>query len=184
MRAYFGRLFAEIASDKDGGVPQAQTQRFGVVDYREEDAIEFPAGLPAFEQERLFLAMEPPRTKPLIYLQSLARPELCFVTLPLLLVDPAYRLAVGTEDLRILGLTDLLERGGQPEIGRDVEALAIMSVTNSRPTANLLAPVIVRKTSEGGGARAGVQAIRVDREYSHEHAWGLGQADDGVTACS
>ena len=152
-------------------MPQAQTQQFGPVDYREEDAIEFPLGLPAFEEERRFLAIERQQTKPLVYLQSLGRPELCFVTLPLSLVDPAYKLAVSSEDLRILGLTDFLERGEQPEVGRDVEAYAIMSVTNSCPTANLLAPVLVRRLSRAG-SRLGVQAIRMDGRYSHEHAWG------------
>lgn len=151
-------------------MPQAQTQQFGPVEYREEDAIEFPLGLPAFEQERKFLTIEREQTKPLVYLQSLGRADLCFIALPLLMVDPSYQLAVSAEDLRVLGLTDLLERGSQPEIGRDVEALAIMSVTNSRPTANLLAPVLVRKSP---AARKGLQSIRSDSRYSHEQLWGV-----------
>jgi flagellar assembly factor FliW len=151
-------------------VPQAQTQQFGPVEYREEDAIEFPLGLPAFEEERLFLAIERERTTPLVYLQSLGRADLCFIALPLLVVDPAYKLAVSAEDLRVLGLTDFSERGSQPEIGRDVEALAIMSVTNSRPTANLLAPVLL---SLSHSPRRGLQAIRSDNRYSHEQVWGV-----------
>jgi flagellar assembly factor FliW len=154
-------------------VPQAHTQQFGPVEYRNEEVIEFPSGLPAFEQERQFLGIERAETRPLVYLQSLGRPDLCFVALPLLVVDPAYKLAVSAEDLRILGLTDFLENGEQPEIGRDVEALAIMSVTNSRPTANLLAPVLIRKAAGGQGGKKGLQAIRADRRYSHEHVWGV-----------
>lgn len=159
-------------------MPQAQTQQFGPVEYREEDAIEFPLGLPAFEEEHRFLAIERPQTKPLVYLQSLGRADLCFIALPLLVVDPTYQLAVSAEDLRILGLTDFLDSGTQPEIGKDVEALAIMSVTNSRPTANLLAPVLVRKSSpdaQSGEAtpRKGLQAIRGDKRYSHQQVWGV-----------
>ncbi len=149
-------------------MPQTQTQQFGPVEYREEDAIEFPLGLPAFEQERKFLTIEREQTKPLVYLQSIGRADLCFIALPLLMVDPSYQLAVSAEDLRILGLTDLLDRGEQPRIGKDVEALAIMSVTNSRPTANLLAPVLVGKSQT---PRKGLQAIRSDNRYSHEQLW-------------
>lgn len=156
-------------------MPQAQTQQFGVVDYQEEDAIDFPLGLPAFEQEHLFLTIERPQTKPLVFLQSLCRADLCFVALPLLVVDPAYKLSVSAEDLRVLGLTEFLESGRQPAIGTNVEALVIMAVTNSRPTANLLAPVIVSLAAPGDkkpSRRVGVQAIRIDRDYSHEHPWG------------
>lgn len=152
-------------------MPQAETKQFGRIEYREEDAVAFPLGIPAFEDEKRFLALERPETKPLIFLQSLSRAELCFVTLPLLLVEPGYRLAVSAEDLRVLGLTDLAQAGAQPEIGRDVEALAIMSVTNSRPTANLLAPVLLRKGQRKGDAGRGVQAVRIDCRYSHEHFW-------------
>ena len=42
---------------------------------------------------------------PLIYLQSLEDPGLCFITMPILAVDPRYRLRVSGEDLDKLGLT-------------------------------------------------------------------------------
>ncbi len=152
-------------------MPQAETKQFGTIEYREEEAVEFPIGLPAFEQERKFLPIERPETKPLVFLQSLSHAELCFVTLPLLLVDPTYRLAVSAEDLRILGLTDILNRCAQPEVDRDVRALVIMSVTDSRPTANLLAPVMINISPPDGAPRRGVQAIRFDSQYSHEQIW-------------
>ena len=150
-------------------MPQAQTKQFGTIEYREEETVEFPLGLPAFEEERKFLTIERPETHPLVFLQSLSHADLCFVTLPLLLVDPVYQLAVSAEDLRVLGLTALLPNGVQPEIGRDVRALAIMSVTNSRPSANLLAPVLINISSPS--PRNGVQAIRLDAQYSHEQIW-------------
>jgi flagellar assembly factor FliW len=154
-------------------VPQAATKQFGTIEYRNEETVEFPLGLPAFEQERKFLLLQRPETGPVVFLQSLGQAGLCFVTLPLLVVDPSYQLSVSAEDLRILGLTEPFLRGEQPEIGREIEALAIMSVTNSRPTANLLAPVIVNISPRGRRLPAiGVQAIRLDSQYSHEHPWG------------
>jgi flagellar assembly factor FliW len=154
-------------------VAQAETRQFGTIDYRNDETVEFPLGLPAFEQERKFLLIQRQETGPMVFLQSLGQPGLCFVTLPLLVIDPFYQLSVSAEDLRILGLTESLLKGVQPEVGREIEALAIMSVTNSRPTANLLAPVIINVLPRGLQLPAiGVQAIRLDRQYSHEHALG------------
>ena len=152
---------------------QAKTKQFGTIDYRNEETVEFPLGLPAFEQERKFLLIQRPETGPMVFLQSLGQPGLCFVTLPLLVVDPFYQLSVSAEDLRVLGLTESLLKGEQPEVGREIEALAIMSVTNSCPTANLLAPVIVNILPRSQRLPGiGVQAIRLDSQYSHEHPFG------------
>ena len=56
-------------------MPQVDTQQFGPIEYVEEDAITFPLGLPAFEQETSFLLVAPAKTSPLVFLQSLGRPE-------------------------------------------------------------------------------------------------------------
>ena len=145
-------------------VPQVNTEQFGPIEYRLEDAISFPLGLPAFERETSFLLIAPAKTKPLVFLQSLGRSELCFVTLPLTVVDPNYQLAISAEDAHVLELTEqALEAVGQAG-GGPVESLAIVSLTDSCPTANLLAPVVIHRA-----ARKGLQAIRLDSRYSHQH---------------
>ena len=144
-------------------MPTARSQQFGDLQYDESEAITFPSGLPAFESERNFVLVTTPSTKPLVFLQSLERPDLCFVTLPLLTVDPGYQLSVSAEDLRVLGLTEVFSPSRQPQIGPEITCLAIMSLTDSRPTANLLAPVVI-----GNSSRKAVQAIRADSLYSHE----------------
>lgn len=126
-----------------------------------ETVIEFPAGLPGFEQETRFLALEQPGTKPLVFLQSLSQPELCFITLPVGAVDPDYRLEVSPEDLRLLELPE----NRQPQIGTEVLCLVIVSVAEARrPTANLLAPLVVNLRT-----RRAVQAIAPDTGYSHQY---------------
>ena len=45
---------------------------------------------------------------PLVYLQSLDDPALCFITMPILAADPCYKLRVNGEDLEQLGLSHLL----------------------------------------------------------------------------
>jgi len=145
-------------------VPQADTQQFGLIEYVEDDVIEFPVGLPAFEQETSFLLITPLKTKPLVFLQSLGRSELCFVTLPLEVVDPNYQLSVSAEDSKILSPAgQTLTAVGQAD-GVQVECLAIISLTGSRPTANLLAPLVINRAT-----RRAVQAIRLDNTYSHQH---------------
>ena len=55
--------------------------------------------LPGFDSRRRFVAVRFVESDPLIYLQSLEDPALCFVTMPILSVDPRYRLKVSSEDL-------------------------------------------------------------------------------------
>jgi flagellar assembly factor FliW len=142
-------------------MPRLQTIHFGTITYRESAVLEFPYGLPAFEQERRFLPIEQPSTAPVIFLQSLSHPELVFITLPVLLVDPAYRLMLSLEDLEALALA--IDR--QPQIGKDVLCLAIVTVTEHKtPTANLMAPVVVNLKT-----RCALQAIQAEAGYSHQH---------------
>jgi flagellar assembly factor FliW len=85
---------------------------------------------------------------------------LCFITLPILAVDPQYRLRVSSEDLARLDLPP--ER--QPQLGRDVLCLAILSLQESGPTANLLAPVVVNVLN-----LKAMQIIVPESDYSHQH---------------
>ena len=149
-------------------MPQADTQQFGPIEYAIEDVIYFPLGLPGFEQERSFLLITPLNAKPLVFLQSLGRSELCFVTLPLEVVDPNYQLSVSAEDWQVLGLAGQNPWAVGQELdrldGSRMRCLAIISLTESRPTANLLAPLVINLMQ-----KQGVQAIRLDNLYSHQH---------------
>ncbi len=142
-------------------MPSIETRNFGRLEYEQNAVLEFPAGLPGFEQERVFVAIEQPDTKPLVFLQSLTQPDLCFLALPVLAVDAQYRLSIAAEDLRLLELPE----ESQPVIGSEVICLAILSLAEGRPpTVNLLAPLVVNLKT-----RRAVQAIQVDTEYSHQH---------------
>jgi len=142
-------------------MPRFETAHFGVVDYQEESVLLFPVGLPAFEEERRFLPIEQPSTAPVIFLQSLNRPQLVFVTLPVLLVDPNYTLHVSEEDLQALGL----ETSRQPALGAEVACLTLITLAESRPpSANLLAPILINLQT-----RTAVQAIFSQSGYTHQH---------------
>ena len=141
-------------------MPTFETKNFGVVSYQPESVLEFPSGLPGFEEQRQFLALNYDHTKPLVYLQSLSDTGLCFITLPVHCVDPEYRLQVGEEDLGLLGLAP----DRQPAIGSEVVCLIVVSIQENGPTVNLLAPIVVNLTT-----LKAVQAIAPESHYSHQH---------------
>src|SRR5574340_516451 len=144
-------------------MPLCDTKYQGTLEYDTASVMDFPLGLFGFESENKFLPLEPPGAAPIVLLQSIATPQLCFITLPVLVVDPGYRLAISPEDLQTLGRP----AGRQPRIGEDVLCLALITIKPGRPTtANLLAPLIVDlKTMRA------VQAISTDASYSHQQAF-------------
>ncbi len=145
-------------------MPLAVTRHFGTIEYSPDAVIRFPSGLPAFEQEKEFLLIERPATRPLVFLQSIGAPEVCFVTLPVQVVEPAYEPSFLAEDLSALGLPP--ER--TPRIGAEVQCLAIVTVSeDAMPTVNLLAPVLISPEN-----RRGVQAVQAGTRYSHRHPLG------------
>jgi len=137
-------------------MPNCETRYFGAVSFDELSAVAFPVGLPGFAHCRRFLPLEEPSHSPLIFLQSLEDPQLCFLALPIAAVDPAYALKMCAEDLALIALPEM------PETGRNVECIVIVAVGEDRiPTANLLAPVVINLTT-----RLAVQAVRDDLSYS------------------
>jgi len=141
-------------------MPVMQTKNFGTINYQPDSELEFPRGVPGFDGRRQFVAVRLVESDPLVYLQSLEDPDLCFITMPVLAVDPGYRLKVTAEDLDEIGLTP----ARQPKIGEDVFCLTVLSIRESGPTANLLAPIVINLTT-----RRAVQAIRPDSDYSHQY---------------
>lgn len=142
-------------------MPEARTRHFGALRYEENSVVSFPAGLPGFEHEKDFILIEQPSTKPLVFVQSLAGVNLCFVALPMLVVAPDYRLNMIPEDLQILGLPS----DRQPGIGAEVLCLAILSFEEGGPpTVNLIAPVVVNLAT-----RVAVQAVQPDSDYELRH---------------
>jgi flagellar assembly factor FliW len=142
-------------------MPECRTKYFENMEYTEDSVIRLPNGLPGFEQEREFVLIDQPQNRPLVFVQSLRRPDLCFVALPVLTVDAAYRLSVSADDLEVMAL----DPSRQPAIGTDVACLAIISFGEEKiMTANLLAPLVINlKTC------VAVQAIQTRCNYSHRH---------------
>jgi flagellar assembly factor FliW len=134
-----------------------QTAHLGSITVDEVSTVEFPAGLPGFEEKRRFVPLLHPAHAGLVFLQSLESAELCFLALPVNVVRPDYELKLASDDLELLGFQD----GERPVPGTDVAALAILSLAEGEmPTANLLSPVVIHMRT-----RRAVQAIRPDQQY-------------------
>ncbi len=130
---------------------------FGPITVEESSIVEFPEGLPGFEERRRFLPLQSGQQGGLVYLQSLERADLCFLALPVQVLRPGYELSLTAEDLVVLELPP----DRQPAIGREVAALAILSLAEGEdPTANLRSPLVIHM-----GTRRAVQAIRPDERY-------------------
>src|SRR5947209_7785558 len=140
-------------------MPVMQTKNFGPINYQPDSELEFPRGLPGFDDRRRFVAVRFVESDPLVYLQSLEDPELCFITMPVLAVDPKYKLKVNSDDLGYIGLAPVR----QPKIGEDVFCLTVLSMREDGPTANLLAPIVINLKT-----RLAVQAIAPESGYSHQ----------------
>jgi len=121
----------------------------------------FSSGLPGFENHRSFVLLRKPMTEPIVFLQSLDDRDLCFILLPILVIDSDYKLEMSQEELEEIGLP--VDR--RPRIGEDVFCAALLCARfGAPPTANLMAPIVVNLSN-----RMGVQVIQSASAYSNQH---------------
>jgi flagellar assembly factor FliW len=136
---------------------------FGPIAVDETSIVDFPEGLPGFEERHRFLPLQNCPANGLVFLQSLDQPDLCFLALPVPALRPEYELSMTAEDLALLELPP--ER--MPSIGEEVVALAIVSLAEGEdPTVNLRSPLVIHM-----GTRRAVQAIRPDEVYGCREPW-------------
>ncbi len=139
---------------------QCLTKYHGELEYDELSVLQFVRGPFGFAEETRFLPIEQPALRPLVFLQSLATPELCFISLPVFLVDKQYSLSISPEDLEAVGLPPDRES----RIGEDILCLVIVCLQQGGPaTANLLAPVVVNRHNSKA-----IQALSLNRKHTHQ----------------
>jgi flagellar assembly factor FliW len=139
----------------------AYTKYFGPVSYSESAVLEFADGIPGFEHERSFVALSQPSQEPLVFLQSLQCSDLCFLSVPVQVALPDYRLELSGDDRNALGLT--ADEG--PASTGEVLSLAFLAMDEEvLATANLMAPVVINVNN--GRAR---QVVQTAGRYSHRH---------------
>ncbi len=135
---------------------QFESQRLGLIEYREEDVLTFPHGLIGFASLTQFVLVSDPRLSPFLWLQSLDDPGVCFLVVNPFLIFPDYE--IDTE----------LDPALRSEIGavEELEVLAIVTVAEefSDSTVNLLGPLIINRRK-----RMGFQIALTDSSYTTRH---------------
>jgi flagellar assembly factor FliW len=136
-------------------MPKLDTRQFGTIDFADESVLDFPCGMPAFEQHTRFLLIEKDSFAPFLFLQSVIDGQVSFLVLPVAQIDPAYQSTLEPEDLELLGVGDTLD---------PLVTLAVVTlVPGGTPTANLVAPILIHMEH-----RKGVQSIQTASGYSHQ----------------
>jgi flagellar assembly factor FliW len=152
-------------------MPKVVSRNLGALEYQPGEQFVFPRGLPGFPRETAFLPIELPNQFPLVYLQSLRTPDLCFVALPVKCVLTDYQLSPIAEDLASIGL----EQDSQP--GPEMLCLALVCFgEEGTASANLRAPIIINVKS-----RTGVQSIQSEDRYPFRYPL---QPEKEASVCS
>jgi len=119
-----------------------RSTRFGEIEVREEDLLEFPEGLPGFPfHRRFFLVGE--EGQPIRWLHSAEDGSLALPVADPFLILPTYEAEVCDEDLSPIG----------PFSPEDLVLLCVLVIPSGDPlsmTANLKAPIVINvKTRKG-----------------------------------
>jgi len=135
-----------------------ETTRFGLIEYDEEDILQFPDGLYGFEREKQFVLIpfDPNIDCPLEWMQSLTTPGLAFVVTDPYLYMPEYRWIMTPEEERRI------------EFSADDELKILVIVTLqeifTNMTGNFVAPLILNSRTHK--AR---QVVLTTQEYDTRH---------------
>ncbi|MBO8159040.1 flagellar assembly protein FliW [Thermosyntropha sp.] len=129
----------------------------GEMEIEENMIINFPEGLPAFEEEKKFVIVPVESGAPFYYMQSLKTPELCFMLADPFVFFPDYEIKMGEEESRKIKAE---ENAG------DIQVFVILTVPEDyrKTTANLLAPLIINVKD-----KIGLQFVAADSDYNTKH---------------
>jgi flagellar assembly factor FliW len=135
-----------------------ETTRFGLIEYDEEDILQFPDGLYGFEREKQFVLIpfDPNIDCPLEWMQSLTTPGLAFVVTDPYLYMPDYRWIMTPEEER------RIEFSGDDEL--KILVIVTLQEVFTNMTGNFVAPLILNSRTQK--AR---QVVLTTQEYDTRH---------------
>ncbi|PIR01252.1 MAG: flagellar assembly protein FliW [Nitrospinae bacterium CG11_big_fil_rev_8_21_14_0_20_45_15] len=135
-----------------------ETTRFGLIEYDEEDILQFPDGLYGFEREKQFVLIpfDPNIDCPLEWMQSLTTPGLAFVVTDPYLYMPDYRWVMTPEEER------RIEFSGEDEL--KILVIVTLQEIFTNMTGNFVAPLILNSRTQK--AR---QVVLTTQEYDTRH---------------
>lgn len=134
------------------------TRHFGVIEVNEEDIIQFPEGIPGFEDTKEFVLLGDTQDKdsPFKWLQGIDNPQLAFV-----IIDPKafkhdYNPELPSSEIEIL---DIKDRNKVL-----IYSIVVIPDDISKMTANLKAPIVINAENNKGK-----QVLLDNPEYRVKH---------------
>lgn len=146
---------------------KATSKFFGEFEYRKKDIINFPKGMPGFEDTREYVIIDNPDGGGVFkWLQSLERPDLAFVVINPFIIKPDYDFELPDWAADRLGLG----------CAEDALVLTIVTVPENinNMTTNLKAPIVIN--TKNGMA---IQVALDDERYSLRHPMAGAMRDAG-----
>ncbi len=135
-----------------------ETARFGLIEYDEEDILQFPEGLYGFEGENQFVLIpfDPNIDCPLQWMQSLTTPGLAFVVTDPHLYKPDYRWVMTPEEEKQIECSE----------SDELKVLVIVTLPEifTNMTGNFVAPLMINPRTQK--AR---QVVLTTQEYDTRH---------------
>ena len=134
-----------------------KTRRFGEIEIKEQQIIDFPDGILGFDYVKKFVLLDTQdENSPLKWLQAYDEPELAFIIIRPVDFMREYELVVSMNDIEAVG-------------AKDAEILLVFAIVTipSNPsdmTANLQGPIIINPEKKSGR-----QAISLSDRYTVRH---------------
>ena len=134
---------------------QIKTKYFGEIQIDEKQIIDFPEGIPGFQDDKQYIMIRDEDTD-FTFFQSLKTEDLCFITLPPVLIAGDYGFDISKETVEKLEL----------EEAEDVLVYSILNIPEDykKMTANLKAPVIINIKNNKG-----IQELLDDDKFDLKH---------------
>ena len=119
------------------------TKHFGLIEINEKGIINFPEGIPGFEEVKKFVLLgNASQDNPFLWLQSVDRPDLAFVIIDPKIFNPDYIVDVDDSEVEILDIKD-----NEKVL---VYAIVVIPEDPTKITANLKAPVLINTMNNRG----------------------------------
>lgn len=135
---------------------QIKTAYFGEVEIEESSIIEFPEGVPAFEELKKFTILDTEEELPFRWLQSIDREEIAFIMINPFLFKSDYEIKLSDmviEKLKISSEEDVM-----------IYTIVVIPENMEDVTANLVAPVIINIRE-----KLGKQVVLENVDYHTKH---------------
>ncbi len=131
-----------------------ETSRFGGIDVDDQRFLNFPRGLLGFPDDKDYALIQTGENSAFYWMQAVHRPELAFVVCDPRMFIPDFRIAIKSEDLASVGLTDT--HGSQ--------VFVIVNKVDDTLTANLQGPLVINVAT-----RVGKQLVLSEKKFTTRH---------------